>query len=79
MSRPEDQRRLLFTQGATAVELFPDHLRISTRGATIQFSTIDDFMTFLTDLGIIAVQIDQALPERNRGQSEHTDDDEPKP
>ena len=76
MSRQERPRALRFTQGPTTVELTPDGARVATRGINFGFAGVDDFMEFLTELGIIAVQIDQALPERNRGQSGHTDDEE---
>ena len=76
MSRPERPRAIRFTQGPTTVEVEPEGVRVATRGINFGFANLDDFIAFLTELGIIAVQIDQALPERNRGQSGHTDDEE---
>ena len=76
MSRPERPRAIRFSQGPTTVEVEPEGTRVATRGINFGFASLDDFMEFLTELGIIAVQIDQALPERNRGQTGHTDDEE---
>ena len=76
MSRPERRRSRQFTQGPTTVEIGNDGIRIASRGATIAFTTMEDFTEFINELGILSVFIGQALPDPNPGNPGNTDEEE---
>ena len=63
MSRPEDRRRIRMDQGPTTAEVSPEGIRIASRGATLGFGTVTDFMDFVNEISILAVRISEAFTE----------------
>ena len=77
MSKPENTRRIRIVEGPTILDITEDRIILTQGGTGITFADIEDFMEFVSRVGIVAVLLDQTMIAHPKDQTRNEDNETP--